>query len=48
MKVQLPDQLKVDVPPTSWGKILAAAPVVMAVVATLLAIAFAIYVYLYV
>ncbi len=37
MKVQLPDQLKVDVPPTNWGKMLAATPVVMAVVATLLA-----------
>ena len=37
MKVQIPDQLKADVPPTNWGKILAATPVVMAVVATLLA-----------
>jgi hypothetical protein len=37
MKVQIPDQLKADVPPTNWGKTLAATPVVMAVVATLLA-----------
>ena len=37
MKVQIPDQLKADVPPTNWGKMLAATPVVMAVVATLLA-----------
>jgi hypothetical protein len=37
MKVEIPDQLKADVPPTNWGKMLAATPVVMAVVATLLA-----------
>src|ERR1035438_2201704 len=37
MKVQIPDELKADVPPTNWGKMLAATPVVMAVVATLLA-----------
>ncbi len=37
MKVQIPDQLKADVPPTNWGKVPAATPVVMAVVATLLA-----------
>lgn len=37
MKVELPEQLKADVPPTMWGKILAATPVVMAVVATMLA-----------
>jgi len=37
MKVQIPDQLKAEVPPTQWGKILGATPVVMAVVATLLA-----------
>jgi hypothetical protein len=37
MKVQIPDQLKADVPPTKWGKMLSATPVVMAVVATLLA-----------
>jgi hypothetical protein len=37
MKVQIPDQLKADVPPTKWGKMLTATPVVMAVVATMLA-----------
>jgi len=37
MQVEIPDQLKADVPPTNWGKMLAATPVVMAVVATLLA-----------
>jgi hypothetical protein len=37
MKVQIPDQLKADVPQTKYGKMLAATPVVMAVVATLLA-----------
>jgi hypothetical protein len=37
MKVQIPDQLKADMPPTKWGKMLAATPVVMAVIATLLA-----------
>jgi hypothetical protein len=37
MKVQIPDELKADVPRTNWGKVLAATPVVMAVVATLLA-----------
>ncbi len=37
MKVQIPEQLKSDVPQTNWGKILAATPVVMAVVATMLA-----------
>ncbi len=37
MKVQIPEQLKADVPPTTFGKMLAATPVVMAVVATLLA-----------
>jgi hypothetical protein len=37
MKVQIPDQLKADMPPTKWGKMLSATPVVMAVVATMLA-----------
>jgi hypothetical protein len=37
MKVQIPDQLKADVPHTMFGRILAATPVVMAVVATMLA-----------
>src|SRR5476649_315223 len=36
-KVQIPDELKKDLPPTKWGKILGATPVVMAVVATMLA-----------
>jgi hypothetical protein len=37
MKVQLPEALKADVPQSPWGKLLSATPVVMAVVATLLA-----------
>jgi hypothetical protein len=37
MKTQLPEQLKADVPLTTWGKILTATPVVMAVVSTMLA-----------
>src|SRR5574337_1013277 len=37
MKVQIPEQLKAEVPPNKWGKILTATPVVMAVVATMLA-----------
>lgn len=37
MKVEIPEQLKSDVPQTTWGKILTATPVVMAVVATMLA-----------
>ncbi len=37
MKVQLPEDLKASAPPTQWGKILTATPVVMAVVATMLA-----------
>ncbi|HYA87788.1 MAG TPA: DUF4337 family protein [Nitrospirota bacterium] len=37
MKVQIPNELKSDVPQTTFGKILAATPVVMAVVATMLA-----------
>ena len=37
MKTQLPDTLKADVPRTQWGKILLATPVVMTVIATLLA-----------
>ena len=37
MKVQIPDALKADIPPTKWGKLLSATPVVMAVVATMLA-----------
>src|SRR5690242_19619399 len=37
MKVEIPQQLKADMPQTTWGKILSATPVVMAVVATMLA-----------
>ncbi len=37
MKVEIPDALKSDVPQTLFGKILSATPVVMAVVATMLA-----------
>jgi len=36
-KTEIPDSLKADLPPTAWGKILAATPVVMAVIATMLA-----------
>ena len=37
MKTRIPDNLKADVPPTLWGKILTATPVVMTVIATMLA-----------
>ena len=37
MKVEIPDQLKAEVPQTIWGRIFTATPVVMAVVATMLA-----------
>ncbi|HTI99478.1 MAG TPA: DUF4337 family protein [Dongiaceae bacterium] len=37
MKVKIPEELKAGVPQTTWGKILSATPVVMTVVATLLA-----------
>jgi len=37
VKVTIPDELKKDMPQTKWGKILAATPVVMTVIATLLA-----------
>jgi hypothetical protein len=37
MKVQIPNELKTDVPPSGFGKLLTATPVVMAVVATMLA-----------
>lgn len=36
-KINMPDELKADVPQTVWGRILAATPVVMTVVATALA-----------
>lgn len=37
MKVTIPEELKKDLPQTGWGKILSATPVVMTVIATLLA-----------
>ena len=37
MKTSIPEELKKDVPSTTWGKLLVATPVVMTVVATLLA-----------
>src|SRR5712671_4417112 len=37
MKVTIPENLKKDVPQTTYGKILSATPVVMAVIATMLA-----------
>src|SRR6476619_6530053 len=37
LKVTIPEELKHDVPQTTFGKILAATPVAMAVVATMLA-----------
>ena len=36
-KIQIPDELKQDLPPSKWGKILAATPIVMTVIATMLA-----------
>jgi hypothetical protein len=37
MALKIPDDLKADVPKTIWGKILSATPVVMTVIATMLA-----------
>lgn len=37
MKVEIPKELKADVPQTLFGRVLSATPVVMAVVATMLA-----------
>ena len=37
MKVTIPEELKKDMPQTTWGKILSATPIVMTVIATLLA-----------
>jgi hypothetical protein len=37
MKVTVPEELKKDMPQTQWGKILSATPIVMTVIATLLA-----------
>jgi hypothetical protein len=36
-KIQIPDELKQDLPPSKWGKTLAATPIVMTVIATMLA-----------
>jgi hypothetical protein len=36
-KIQIPESLKQELPQTNWGKILAATPIVMTVVATMLA-----------
>ena len=37
MKVKIPEEMKKDIPQSSWGKVLTATPVVMTVIATLLA-----------
>ena len=37
MKVTIPEELKRDIPQTGWGKILPATPIVMTVIATMLA-----------
>ncbi len=37
MNIEIPDRLKAEVPPTVWGKVLAATPVIMTVLATMLA-----------
>ncbi|HEX2861924.1 MAG TPA: DUF4337 family protein [Lacunisphaera sp.] len=37
MSTRIPDTLKADLPPSKWGKVLGATPVIMTVVATLLA-----------
>ena len=37
MKVTIPEELKKDIPQNGWGKILSATPIVMTVIATLLA-----------
>jgi hypothetical protein len=37
MKVEIPAELKADIPQSNWGKILSATPVVMAVLSTMLA-----------
>ena len=36
-KIQIPDELKQDLPPSKWSKILVATPIVMTVIATMLA-----------
>jgi hypothetical protein len=45
MKVEIPEQLKSDVPPTKWGKML---PAQFGAIISAFAIAFAAYVYWYV
>ncbi|MEI6567193.1 MAG: DUF4337 family protein, partial [Verrucomicrobiota bacterium] len=37
MKITIPEELKSDMPPTRWGKILSATPVILTVLATMLA-----------
>jgi hypothetical protein len=37
MKTTIPDELKNELPPSKWGKLLAATPIVMTVIATMLA-----------
>ena len=36
-KMTIPDELKADIPPTAWGKVLTATPIIMTVIATALA-----------
>jgi hypothetical protein len=36
-KIQIPEELKSDVPPNKWGKVLVATPIIMTVIATMLA-----------
>ena len=36
-QIKIPDALKADMPQSNWGKVLAATPVIMTVIATLLA-----------
>ena len=36
-KIEIPENLKADLPPTRWGKILGATPIIMTVIATMLA-----------
>src|ERR1035438_2552644 len=36
-KIEIPEEIKHDLPPTKWGKILGVTPIVMTVIATMLA-----------
>ena len=36
-KIKIPEELKADLPPSKWGKVLGTTPIVMAVIATMLA-----------